>query len=116
MEHETMFSKPKRFIGGMPGCFFEILFFPELTQTQKELQQLARKFTKDEIIPKAAEHDKSGAYPWDIFKKAWSVGLLNSFVPEKYGSLTMSEIVSFAFWDNFVFYLTYRQFFQVGQD
>jgi len=63
-------------------------FFAELTETQRELQQLARKFTKEEIIPTAAEYDKTGAYPWDVLKKAWSVGLMNSFVPEKYGKLT----------------------------
>jgi len=62
----------------------------ELTEMQKELQQLARKFTKEEIIPTAAEYDKTGAYPWDIMKKAWSVGLLNGFVPEKYGGPGLS--------------------------
>lgn len=57
----------------------------ELSDTQKELQELTRKFTKEEIIPKAAEYDASGAFPWPIFKKAWNIGLLNGFVPEEFG-------------------------------
>jgi acyl-CoA dehydrogenase len=28
-----------------------------------------------------------GKYPWEIVKKAWDVGLLNSKIPEKYGGL-----------------------------
>lgn len=63
------------------------LVFKELTETQRELQQLARKFAREEVLPKASEYDKSMAYPWDLMKKAWSLGLLNSFVPEKYGTI-----------------------------
>ncbi|CAF3852975.1 unnamed protein product, partial [Rotaria magnacalcarata] len=32
----------------------------DLSADQKELQQLARKFTKEEIIPHAAHYDKTG--------------------------------------------------------
>ncbi|CAF4347577.1 unnamed protein product, partial [Rotaria sordida] len=32
----------------------------ELTSEQKEIQLLARKFTKEEIIPNAAHYDKTG--------------------------------------------------------
>ncbi|CAG7665284.1 unnamed protein product [Allacma fusca] len=57
----------------------------DVSDTQRELQLLARKFAREEILPNAAEHDKTGAFPWELFKKAWSIGLLNLFVPEKYG-------------------------------
>lgn len=57
----------------------------DLGDTQRELQATARKFTREEIIPKAAEYDNSGEFPWDLYKKAFNVGLLNMFVPEKYG-------------------------------
>lgn len=59
----------------------------EVTDTQKEMQELARKFTKEEIIPVAAEHDRSGKYPWDIVKKAWSLGLLNKDIPQHCGGI-----------------------------
>lgn len=63
-----------------------------MSDTQKEVQELARKFTREEIIPVAAEHDRTGKYPWDIVKKAHSVGLLNTTVPTEYGE---TLIISF---------------------
>ena len=36
------------------------LCYIEFTDEQKEMQQVARKFTQDEIIPKAAYHDQTG--------------------------------------------------------
>ncbi|XP_066592528.1 medium-chain specific acyl-CoA dehydrogenase, mitochondrial isoform X2 [Prorops nasuta] len=59
----------------------------ELTDTQKEIQDLARKFVKEEIIPVAAKYDKTGEYPWDILKKAWSLGLMNSSIPQDIGGM-----------------------------
>lgn len=61
----------------------------ELNDTQREMQELARKFTKEEIIPVAAEYDRSGKYPWDIVKKAWSLGLLNKHIPEHCGGMNV---------------------------
>lgn len=61
----------------------------ELNETQKEFQDLARKFVKEEIIPVAAEHDKTGKFPWEIIKKAHGLGLMNTHVPQKYGGLGM---------------------------
>lgn len=46
---------------------------------------MAMKFSKEVILPQAAEYDKTMVYPWDIFKKAWNLGLLNYFIPEKFG-------------------------------
>lgn len=56
-----------------------------LTDEQREFQDLARKFTKEEIIPNAAHYDKVGEYPWDIVKKAHAVGLMNGHIPPEYG-------------------------------
>ncbi|KAF4525792.1 hypothetical protein B566_EDAN002054 [Ephemera danica] len=55
------------------------------TEMASLAKDLARKFTREEIIPRAAEYDKSMAYPWDIVKKAWGLGLLNSHVPKHCG-------------------------------
>ncbi|XP_055942395.1 medium-chain specific acyl-CoA dehydrogenase, mitochondrial-like [Argiope bruennichi] len=57
----------------------------ELSPEQKEIQQMARKFAREEILPKAAELDKKGEYPKEIIRKAWELGLVNSSVPTKYG-------------------------------
>jgi acyl-CoA dehydrogenase len=59
----------------------------ELTEDQKDYQELARKFTAEEVIPKAAHHDKTGEYPWEIIKKASEIGLVNSHIPQEYGGL-----------------------------
>ncbi len=47
-----------------------------LDEDLKSYQQMARKFAKEEMIPAAAEHDRTGAYPHDIFKKAWEIGFV----------------------------------------
>ncbi|XP_013780393.1 LOW QUALITY PROTEIN: medium-chain specific acyl-CoA dehydrogenase, mitochondrial-like [Limulus polyphemus] len=57
----------------------------ELTDEQKEYQALARKFTREEIIPIAQHHDKTGEYPEECVKKAWKLGLMNQNIPQKYG-------------------------------
>ncbi|XP_046976817.1 probable medium-chain specific acyl-CoA dehydrogenase, mitochondrial isoform X2 [Vanessa cardui] len=61
----------------------------ELNDEQKALQELARKFTREEIVPVAAQYDKTGEYPWPIIKKAWEIGLMNGHVPEHCGGLNM---------------------------
>ncbi|XP_029171059.1 probable medium-chain specific acyl-CoA dehydrogenase, mitochondrial [Nylanderia fulva] len=59
----------------------------ELSDTQREMQDLARKFVREEIIPVAAEYDRTGKYPWELIKKAWSLGLLNKHIPQHCGGL-----------------------------
>ena len=63
----------------------------ELTEDQKEYQQLSRKFAVEEIIPRAAHYDKTGEYPWDLIKKAFDLGLMNTHIPQKYGGLGLSN-------------------------
>ncbi|MCM2321873.1 MAG: acyl-CoA dehydrogenase family protein [Oligoflexia bacterium] len=63
-----------------------------LTEDQQSLQELARKFTREEIIPKAAHYDETGDYPHDIVKKAWELGLMNTHVPQEFGGLGLSVL------------------------
>src|SRR6478752_8643314 len=63
-----------------------------LSDDQKQLQELARKFAKEEIIPKAAHHDKTGEYPREIAKKAWELGLMNTHVPQEFGGLGLGVL------------------------
>ncbi|KAG8994155.1 hypothetical protein FRB93_001686 [Tulasnella sp. JGI-2019a] len=62
-----------------PGLSFS------LTEEQAGIQDLARKFTRESIVPVAAEYDRTMKYPWDVIKEAHSIGLLNTHVPEAYG-------------------------------
>lgn len=64
----------------------------ELSPEQKEMQLLARKFAKEEIIPNAAHYDKTGEYPWPIIKKAHGLGLMNTHIPTKYGGLGLGVL------------------------
>lgn len=77
-------SQPETVEGNKNGMWFE------LSDTQKELQNLARKFSREEIIPKAAEYDRTMEYPWDIIKKGWELGLLNAHIPQHCGGLELT--------------------------
>ncbi|KAL7013564.1 hypothetical protein ACKWTF_015469 [Chironomus riparius] len=65
-----------------------------LSDEQRELQGLARKFAREEIAPAAAKYDKSGEYPWDLVKKAWELGLINHQIPEHCGGHKLSIFTS----------------------
>ena len=58
-----------------------------LTNEQKQFQSLARQFSKDIIIPQAAEFDQKEEYPVEIVKQAHELGLLNTIIPESVGGL-----------------------------
>ncbi|XP_064285340.1 medium-chain specific acyl-CoA dehydrogenase, mitochondrial [Passer domesticus] len=72
---------------GKPGAGFSF----ELTDEQKEFQATARKFAVEEIIPVAAQYDKTGEYPVPLIKRAWELGLMNSHIPESCGGLGLGS-------------------------
>jgi len=63
-----------------------------LTDEQKQLQQLARDFTRREIMPIATEYDQKEELPWQIVEKAHELGLLNASVPEHAGGLGLGML------------------------
>uniref|UniRef100_A0A8C4VQN7 Acyl-CoA dehydrogenase medium chain n=1 Tax=Gopherus evgoodei TaxID=1825980 RepID=A0A8C4VQN7_9SAUR len=65
----------------------KMVYFLELSDEQKEFQATARKFAREEIIPVAAQYDKTGEYPVPLIKRAWELGLMNSHIPESCGGL-----------------------------
>ncbi|MDQ3033338.1 MAG: acyl-CoA dehydrogenase family protein [Myxococcota bacterium] len=64
----------------------------EPTEEQQALVQTARQFTKDRIIPIAAEADAHSKFPVDVFEQAWELGLVGSVIPEAYGGMGLSEL------------------------
>lgn len=58
------------------------------------MQSVARKFSREEIAPVAAHHDKTGEYPWDLVKKAWELGLINHGIPADVGGNDLSVFSS----------------------
>lgn len=63
-----------------------------LTTEQSEIQELALKFAKNEMIPHAQEFDEKGIFPSDIFKKAWELGLINTCIPAEYGGTGFTSV------------------------
>lgn len=61
-----------------------------LSEEQKQIQSLARDFTRKEILPVAAHHDKTGEFPEAVCRKAWETGLMNVHIPEAYGGAELS--------------------------
>lgn len=59
----------------------------DLNDEQKQMQDVARKFAREEIAPKAPHYDKTGEFPHDLFKKAWEVGLINLSIPKEIGGV-----------------------------
>jgi alkylation response protein AidB-like acyl-CoA dehydrogenase len=57
----------------------------ELTAEQREIQALARDFSKDQIEPHASEWDRAHRLPRELLTKLGELGLLGVCVPEEYG-------------------------------
>jgi len=64
----------------------------DLTETQRQLRETARKFTDREIRPAAAAVDRSEAYPWDNVEKLRQAGFMGMTVPESYGGPGLSYL------------------------
>jgi acyl-CoA dehydrogenase len=57
----------------------------DLTTEQKALQEKARRFAREVILPVAAKHDREGTFPIDVMKKAHQQGFFTPLVPKNYG-------------------------------
>ncbi len=58
-----------------------------LDETQIQMVELARKIAKEKILPKRAELDESGEFPWEILKVLADAGLFGIYIPEEYGGM-----------------------------
>jgi acyl-CoA dehydrogenase len=56
-----------------------------LTPEQLEIKELAMKFARNEMMPKAQHFDEIATMPLDILKQAWELGLVNTCIPTEYG-------------------------------
>lgn len=56
-----------------------------LTDTQRELRDLVRRFVDAEVAPRVVEYNRQGALPADLVEKAAALGLVGGVVPEEYG-------------------------------
>jgi len=63
-----------------------------LSDDQRALIDVAKRFTKERIIPIAAECDRDSRFPKDVFVAAHELGLVNASVPSEYGGPGMGEL------------------------
>lgn len=66
----------------------------ELTEEQKALIDTARRFTRERIIPVAAQCDRESRFPRDVFEEAHKIGLVNPTLPAEYGGAGLSDVDS----------------------
>jgi alkylation response protein AidB-like acyl-CoA dehydrogenase len=64
----------------------------ELTEEQKMIQDMARKFAEKEIKPVAAELDRTHRHPAEICAKMGELGLMGITIPEEYGGAGMDYL------------------------
>jgi len=57
----------------------------DLTALQTELQSLARRIARDVVAPRAAEIDRTEAYPWATVEALTAAGLMGMTIPTAFG-------------------------------
>jgi acyl-CoA dehydrogenase len=63
-----------------------------LSEEQKALIEMSRRFAKERIIPVAAEADRKSEFPKGVFEAAFEAGLINVTVPTAYGGAGIGEL------------------------
>ncbi len=63
-----------------------------LTKTQEELKERARALAEGEIAARAAEVDRTEAYPWDNVKALTAAGFMGMTIPKAYGGQGLSTL------------------------
>jgi len=66
----------------------------EMTEEQRALCEIARRFARERIIPVAAECDRKGEFPRPVFEEAWKIGLVNPTLPSEYGGPGLHDLDS----------------------
>ncbi|SMC26093.1 butyryl-CoA dehydrogenase [Desulfacinum hydrothermale DSM 13146] len=64
----------------------------ELTEEQRMIQDMARKFAEREIAPVASELDQTHKHPEEIVKKMGELGLMGITIPPEYGGAGMDYV------------------------
>jgi alkylation response protein AidB-like acyl-CoA dehydrogenase len=64
----------------------------ELTDEQRQIQEMAQKFTADEITPHAAEWDEKHFFPRDVVQKTGELGFGAIYVSEESGGIALGRL------------------------
>jgi butyryl-CoA dehydrogenase len=63
-----------------------------LTETQEEIRNMARDFSRDKLAPTAAERDREHKFPAAEIKEMGQLGLLGMTTPEEYGGSDIGAV------------------------
>ncbi|MGQ0559068.1 MAG: acyl-CoA dehydrogenase family protein [Sphingosinicella sp.] len=64
----------------------------DLTDEQRQIQEMARQFTADEITPHAAEWDEKHFFPRETIRKAAELGFGSIYVSEEAGGIGLGRL------------------------
>ena len=64
----------------------------QLTDSQRALQETARKYAREVIRPKAAHYDETAEFPRDLISTGYELGLMNLAHPAEYGGLGLTHL------------------------
>ncbi|MBQ2626411.1 MAG: acyl-CoA dehydrogenase family protein [Eubacterium sp.] len=64
----------------------------QMTDDQRDIQNLAREFAEKEVAPIAAEIDVDGHFPQDTVDKLADLGFMGLCVPEEYGGVGLDSV------------------------
>ena len=63
-----------------------------LTETQSEIQKLARDFARTEIVPHADEWDRDAHFPVSVAHRMGELGFLGMVLPEEFDGLGLDTL------------------------
>ncbi len=74
------------------GCLGLKAMAYQLTEEQQMIQAMVRDFAREEILPTAAERDRTGEFPAEIIKKMGELGLMGMSVPAQYNGAGVDTV------------------------
>jgi alkylation response protein AidB-like acyl-CoA dehydrogenase len=74
----------------MTPVFERLDALPALSPEERQLLDSVRALAREAIMPRAAEYDRTGEFPWDNIRAINALGLNAMFVPEAYGGAGLS--------------------------
>ncbi|MAU22356.1 MAG: acyl-CoA dehydrogenase [Martelella sp.] len=66
-----------------------------LNEDQRMIEDMARRFARERLLPNTAEWDRTAHFPRDVIREMGELGLMGMTVPEEYGG-AMLDAVSYA--------------------
>ena len=63
-----------------------------LTEEQELIRDMARDFARRELAPYAAEWDRNGGFPEDMYRRMGALGLMGMLVPEEFGGAEVGHL------------------------